>query len=92
MISQYNVGAANQEPIHNLIQIVSKSLTLQGFIVSDSPEMTESFRKEVTEWLKSGKIQYRETIATGIENTPQAMLDVLTGKNFGKQVVKVADL
>ncbi|KAI8888421.1 NAD(P)-binding protein [Backusella circina FSU 941] len=92
MISQYNVGAGNQEPIHNLIQVVAKSLVLQGFIVSDYPDMVEPFRKEVTEWLKSGKIQYRETIATGIENTPEAMLDVLTGKNFGKQVVKVADL
>jgi NADPH-dependent curcumin reductase CurA len=73
------------------MQVVSKSLTLQGFLTLDSLEMTEPFRKEVTEWLKSGRIQYRETIATGIENTPQAILDVLTGKNFGKQVVKVAD-
>ncbi|CAO3628381.1 unnamed protein product [Mucor hiemalis] len=88
MISQYNT--TTPEPIHNLIQVVAKSLEIRGFIVSDSPEMTEPFRKEVTEWLKENKIQYREDIVEGIENTPEALVNVLRGKNFGKQVVKVA--
>lgn len=90
MISQYNTQTP--EPIHNLIKIVSKSLEIRGFIVSDSPEMTEPFRKEVTEWLKAGDIKYREDVVEGIENTPDALVGVLRGKNFGKQVVRVADL
>ncbi|KAG1247617.1 hypothetical protein G6F68_014126 [Rhizopus microsporus] len=90
MISQYN--REKPEPVHNLIQIVGKSLELRGFIVSNSPEMQEPFRKEMTEWLQSGQIKYRETIAEGIENTPEALIDVLKGKNFGKQVVKIAEL
>ncbi|KAG1057233.1 hypothetical protein G6F43_000928 [Rhizopus delemar] len=90
MISQYN--REKPEPVHNLIQIVAKSLELRGFIVSNSPEMEEPFRKEMTEWLQSGQIKYRETIAEGIESTPEALIDVLKGKNFGKQVVKVAEL
>jgi NADPH-dependent curcumin reductase CurA len=90
MISQYN--REKPEPVHNLIQIVAKSLELRGFIVTNSPEMEEPFRKEMTEWLQSGQIKYRETIAEGIENTPEALIDVLKGKNFGKQVVKIAEL
>lgn len=90
MISQYNTK--DQEPIHNLMQVVAKSLEIRGFIVSDSPEMSEPFRKEVTAWLKAGDIKYREDIVDGIESTPEALIGVLRGKNFGKQVVRVADL
>ncbi|KAI8983930.1 hypothetical protein BDF20DRAFT_355070 [Mycotypha africana] len=90
MISQYNTT----EPygIRNLMQVIAKSLEIRGFIVSDSLEMQESFRKEVTEWIKNGKISYRESVAEGIESVPQALVDVLHGKNFGKQVVKIAEL
>ncbi|KAI9478232.1 MAG: hypothetical protein EXX96DRAFT_504545 [Benjaminiella poitrasii] len=90
MISQYN--KKNPDPIHNLMQIVAKSLELRGFIVSDSPEMEEPFRKEVTKWIQDGQIKYRESVVEGIDQTPQALIDVLRGKNFGKQVVKIADL
>jgi NADPH-dependent curcumin reductase CurA len=90
MISQYNIQ--NPEPIHNIIQVVAKSLEIRGFIVSDSPELTAPFRKEVTDLLLANKIQYRETVSEGIESTPQAMVDVLRGKNFGKQAIKVAEL
>ncbi|KAI8880907.1 NAD(P)-binding protein [Backusella circina FSU 941] len=90
MISQYNL--TEPEPIHNITLVVKKSLTIQGFIVHNSPEMVDPFRNDVTEWLQNGKIKYRETIAEGIEFTPSALIDVLRGKNFGKQVVHVSDL
>jgi len=35
------------------------------------------------------KILYKETVTKGFENAPQALRDVLTGKNFGKQVIEV---
>ncbi|KAI8978618.1 hypothetical protein BDB01DRAFT_844091 [Pilobolus umbonatus] len=90
MISQYN--RPDGEPIHNLAEVVSKSLILHGFIVFNSPEMSEPFRRDVTQWLKNGEIQYKETIAEGFEKTGDALIDVLRGNNFGKQVVKVANL
>lgn len=90
MISQYNTK--NPTPIHNIIQVVAKSLEMRGFIVSDSPELLEPFRKEMTQYIKEGKIQYKETVAEGVDSIPEAFLDVLKGKNFGKQVVKIADL
>ncbi|KAG1442058.1 hypothetical protein G6F56_011220 [Rhizopus delemar] len=90
MISQYNID--KPEPVHNLIQVVAKSLEIRGFIVGNSPEMQEPFRKEMTEWIQNGQIKYRETIAEGIEKTPEALIDVLKGKNFGKQIVNVAEL
>lgn len=89
MISQYN--REQPEPIHNLMHVVAKRLTIQGFIIMDHPEIESEFMKEVTKMLLDGKIKYRETVAQGIDKTPEALIDVLQGKNFGKQVVKVAD-
>ncbi|KAI8060363.1 hypothetical protein BC940DRAFT_337644 [Gongronella butleri] len=89
MISQYNT----QEPygVRNLIQVVAKRLRFQGFIVHDHPELEVPFREEVTKYLQGGKFQYREDIAKGIESTPDALVAVLKGTNFGKQVVTVAE-
>ena len=47
------------------------------------------FLKEVGPLVKSGEIHYSETITEGIENAPQAFLDLLEGSNFGKQLVRV---
>ncbi|KAI8140402.1 hypothetical protein BJV82DRAFT_581365 [Fennellomyces sp. T-0311] len=90
MISQYN--REKPQGIHNLMKVVAKRLRIEGFIVGDSVEMKAPFRKDMTKWLLDGQIKYRETIADGIDKTPQALVDVLRGNNFGKQVVKVADL
>ncbi|KAI9493502.1 hypothetical protein BDB00DRAFT_787986 [Zychaea mexicana] len=88
MISQY---AEHPETAHNLMQIIVKRLRVEGFIVSDEADMKEQFRKDVTQWLLDGKINYKESVAEGIEKAPEALIDVLQGKNLGKQIIKVAD-
>lgn len=87
MISQYNTQ--DLYGVKNLVNIVGKRLRFQGFIVSDHPELEPEFLTKVIALLKEGKFKYRETISEGIETTPEALLDVLKGNNFGKQVVKV---
>ncbi|KAG0050771.1 hypothetical protein BGZ83_004460 [Gryganskiella cystojenkinii] len=91
MISQYN----NPHPygIKNLMNVVAKRLTIQGFIVSDfASEVAADFARDVGGWLVKKEIIYKEDVAVGIESTPQAFIGMLKGKNFGKQVVKIADL
>ena len=41
------------------------------------------------EYIKSGDLKYKETITKGFENAPQALRDVLSGKNFGKQIIEI---
>ena len=44
---------------------------------------------ELSTLVADGKLKYRETITEGFENAPQGLRDVLTGKNFGKQIIKI---
>ena len=43
----------------------------------------------LSDLIAEDKILYRETITEGFENAPQALRNVLTGKNFGKQLIKI---
>ena len=61
------------------------------FVVTEWFEEWAEATRELSNWIKEGKIKYRETVSEGIENAPQALRDVLSGKNFGKQVVRVAE-
>ena len=45
--------------------------------------------QEILEMVSNEKIVFKETITKGFENAPQALRDVLTGKNFGKQVIEI---
>jgi NADPH-dependent curcumin reductase CurA len=90
MISQYNL--TKPDPIYNMMNVVAKRLTIQGFIIMDHMDYEPQFLKEMTPLLVSGKVKYREDISEGIESTPQALIDVLRGNNNGKKVVKIADL
>ncbi|RCH86093.1 hypothetical protein CU098_007019 [Rhizopus stolonifer] len=90
MISQYNI--AKPEPIYNLMNVVTKRITIEGFIIMDHYDFEEEFLKEVTPMLVDGRVKYREDIAKGIDQTPQALCNVLRGVNFGKQVIEIADL
>ena len=41
------------------------------------------------EWVKAGKIKFREDIVDGLENAPQAFIGLLEGKKFGKLIIRV---
>jgi NADPH-dependent curcumin reductase CurA len=71
-------------------EILTKRLQVRGFIVWDYKDEFNHFLSETAPLVQSNQITYRETITDGIENAPQAFLDLLDGKNFGKQLVKVS--
>jgi len=88
MISQYNAAEPVPGP-PNLILVVGKSLKMQGFIVSDFLDMVPSFFTDMTAWIRGGKVRWRETVAEGIEQAPRAFLNLFTGENFGKMLVRL---
>jgi NADPH-dependent curcumin reductase CurA len=90
MIEQYNDKEPRPGP-NNLIQIVGKSLKLEGFIVSNHLDIIPDFYAEMAKLIGSGKMKTEQTVEEGIENAPKAFLNLFSGANFGKMLVKISD-
>jgi NADPH-dependent curcumin reductase CurA len=88
-ISQYNSTEPTPAP-RNLALVVGKRLTIRGFIVSDHGDRMKPMLTEVGGWLTEGKIRFNETTAHGLENAPQAFLDMMRGRNTGKMLVELS--
>jgi hypothetical protein len=69
-----------------------KRMTMQGFIIFEHDDRHPEFFAAMQGWLSEGRIKYREDVVQGLENAPQAFLGLLEGRNFGKLVVRVADV
>lgn len=71
--------------------LLTKRIRMQGFIIWDDygPRYPE-FITQMSAWVNEGKIKFREDVIDGLENAPSAFIGLLTGKNFGKLVVRVA--
>jgi len=72
--------------------ILTKRLTLRGFIVGDFAARQPDFLRDVSAWLREGRIKYREDVVDGLEKAPRALIGLLRGENFGKMLVRVAVL
>ena len=90
MISNYNDAEPQPGP-RGMAVIIGRRLTIQGFIVTDDPKACEEYVVKAIQWLEEGKLKYRETIVEGVENAPQAFIDLLKGRNTGKQIVRLSD-
>jgi len=97
MISLYNAGgfeaAIADNPNFPQVwrTILVNRLAVRGFIIFDHFDQYPQFLKDVGPMVADGTIRYRETIAEGLENAPQAFMSLLKGGNFGKQLVQVSE-
>jgi NADPH:quinone reductase len=86
-ISQYN----NKKPYIGysiLPHLLTRSVMLQGFIVSNYSDRFGEAISNLTQWLNEGKLKYTETIIEGFDKLPDAFLGLFTGRNQGKMLVK----
>jgi NADPH-dependent curcumin reductase CurA len=88
LISQYN--DAKLRPGPNLSSVLSNRALIQGMIIFDHADRLPEFLRDMAQWLREGKICYREDIVQGLENAPRAFIGLLLGENIGKRVVQVA--
>jgi NADPH-dependent curcumin reductase CurA len=86
MISGYD---STPLPLRHPALMLTQRLLVQGFIVSEHMEVWPEALKQLGTLVAQKKLQYRETVAQGLENAPEAFLGMLKGKNFGKQLVKL---
>ncbi|MGZ8798339.1 MAG: NADP-dependent oxidoreductase, partial [Thermoanaerobaculia bacterium] len=88
LISQYN--DAKLPPGPNLGSILVNRALIQGLIIFDHVDRMPDFMRDMSQWLREGKIKYREDVIQGLENAPRAFIGLLKGENIGKRVVQVA--
>jgi len=69
--------------------VLTKRLTIRGFIVSDFAARQADFLRDMSGWVREGKVKYKEFVTEGLESAPEAFIGLLKGANFGKQLVRV---
>ena len=89
-ISQYNAeDMMNVETPFHVLGALNPKPEHRFFVVTEWMSEWEEATKELSSLVSEGKILYRETITQGFENAPKALRNVLTGKNFGKQLIEI---
>ena len=87
-ISRYNESGAIAGPV-NYFNLVYRRARMEGFIVVDYAARFAEGSKALAAHLSSGELQHRETILEGFDQLPQALINLFSGGNIGKQLVAV---
>ena len=69
--------------------VLTKRLTIRGFIISDYAARHAEFLRDMSQWVREGKVKYKEFVTEGLDGAPGAFMGLLKGANFGKQLVRV---
>ncbi|XP_026432544.1 2-alkenal reductase (NADP(+)-dependent)-like [Papaver somniferum] len=88
MISQYNLE--QPDGVHNLFLLVAKRVRMKGFFILDYQHLYPKFLELMKQYFMEGKLVYVEDMVEGLESAPAAMVGLFSGRNVGKQVVRVA--
>jgi len=87
MIEDYNTGS--NHAFRFVTRIIAARIMIKGFIYTDYlPEMGDFYR-DMGGWIAAGKMISRETVRDGIEAAPQAFIDLFSGGNIGKMLVRL---
>lgn len=87
-IADYNAEAPVPGP-RNLMMVVSKRLTMRGFIVTDHGDAASEFYRRAGAWVADGTLTWRETVVDGLDNAVDAFLGLHRGDNTGKMLVRL---
>jgi len=69
--------------------LLVKRARMQGFIVFDYQHRYEEAVGRLADWVRAGKLRYREDILDGIEHAPGAIAGLYRGENLGKRLIRL---
>lgn len=87
-ISQYNNTEVAMVP-DILPRLLTRSILVQGFIVNNYRDRFGEVFVNLINWVKEGKLKYKETIIHGFDKLPEAFIGLFSGQNQGKMLVEV---
>jgi NADPH-dependent curcumin reductase CurA len=90
MISQYNSVGLPRGP-RNIMFAIGKCIRLEGLDVANYFNLLPEFRKDLSGWIRDGKLVWEESVERGIENAPAAFIKLFRGENFGKMLVQLGE-
>jgi len=93
LVAQYNSTDPFEGPDRLPVlmrDVLTKSLTIRGFIQREFSEQRPAFYRDMSQWLAEGRVKHEEDIVQGLEKAPEALIGLLEGRNFGKLIVQVA--
>jgi NADPH-dependent curcumin reductase CurA len=88
-VSQYDGAPPSHGPRGIPGLIVTKRLTMQGFIVYDFASEYDTALAELEGWVRAGRLKVPEDVIEGLEQTPAALIGLLAGENVGKRMVRL---
>ena len=99
MLTHRQISGYNQKPeerygVNNLFHVVSKRITMEGFIVGDKdfgPAYAKEHQENLQKWLADGSVKAKLSVTEGIDNAAEGLVGIFQGKNFGKAVLKIRD-
>jgi NADPH:quinone reductase len=68
--------------------LLTRSVLMQGFIISNYQSRFGEGIIQLSQWVKEGKLTYKETIVNGFDKLPEAFIALFAGSNTGKMIVK----
>lgn len=86
-ISTYN--STGPVALQDMSMMLPKGILMQGLQIRSRLDRRDQALDQLFEWWRAGQLKYRETISEGFESAPAALVNMLSGGNFGKQVVQV---
>lgn len=91
-VSNYNDEdiTKSESPFH-ILKALDEVPEHRFFVVTEWKDRWVEATRQIGRWINEGKLKHRESIGEGIENAPELFRGMLKGRNFGKQLVKIAD-
>ena len=89
MISQYGKDDRSGLGPSNFINVLTRRLKIQGFIILDYIPRFPLAQLRMLWWIKTGRLKDRSTIVKGLDHAPQALTQLFTGQNVGKLIVEI---
>ena len=89
LMAQYNT--TEMPPGPNPAWVIRARATVRGMVVYDHEDLREQMVRDVSGWLREGRLAYREDVTNGLVAAPEALVRLLKGENSGKMLIRVGE-